>query len=56
MHVIKEVVTKACRDFCYGIIRRGGRHGGLNTLISLKLWKTIGMERLLYMAVNYGDQ
>ena len=47
MHVIKQAVTKAW-DSRYGIIRTGGRHLGINSLIPLKLWTTIGMEKLLY--------
>ena len=47
MHVIKQAAVKAW-DSCHGIIRTGGRHLGINPLISLKLWRTIGMEKLLY--------
>ena len=47
MHVIKQAANKAW-DSCYGIIRAGGRHLGINPLISLKLWRTIDMEKLLY--------
>ena len=36
MHVIKQEETKVW-DSCYGIIRPGDRHLGINPLISLKI-------------------
>ena len=47
IHVIKQAVTKAW-DSCHGIIRAASRHQGINPLKSMKLLRTIGMEKLLY--------
>ena len=46
-HIVDKCVAKVWRS-CGTIMKTGGRHLGLNPIVSLKLWKSIALPSMLY--------